>query len=268
MRNMKLLMVVAALMVPLFWTGTLWAAEEPVPVNSDAINPGDPGPGGGIAPEIEAVTTESTVVTGTVVGTNCWLARGAEGAKYRDSAIACARNGTPLAILTDAGSLVYPITIGSAGNAQPDMSTLMSYSEQRVNVTGKLIKRGKEHAIIIYNVTAAPKPKEARTLAVKETPGAQFVGRVVDLDCWIVKGNAGTSDPKRVGSCAASGDPLVIASGGRIYYPVTMTMPKSPVGISMLSTYSGQKVRVTGTVIDRGEGRGVIIDKVAPLASE
>ena len=268
MRNARLLVFIAALAVPFFWAGALWATEESVPVTNNAINPGDPGPGGGIPAEVETSTNDSAVVTGTVVGTNCWLARGLEGSKYRDSAIACARNGTPLTILTDAGSLVYPMTIGTSGNTQPDMNKLMPYAEQRVTVTGKLIRRGKEHAIIIYKVAPAPEPKVMRTYATKEVPNTQVVGRVVDMGCWIAMGNAGTSDPKRVGNCAASGDPLVIIDGGRIYYPVTMTMPNSPVGTSLLSSYPGQKVRVTGTVIDRGESRAIVIDKVAQLASK
>lgn len=270
MRNARLLVFIAALVVPLFWTGTLWAAEEPVPVTNDAVNPGDAVPGGGIAPEVETTsTTEGAVVIGTVVGTNCWLSRGLEGKKYRDSAIACARNGTPLAILTDAGELVYPITVANNGNYQPDMQTLMSYAEQRVTATGKLIRRGKERAIVIDNVASAPEPKKVRTFATKQTPNSEVVGRVVDLSSWIVKGNAGTADSKSVGDCAASGDPLVIvARGGRVYYPVMMGMPKSPVGTAMLSSYCAKVVRVTGTTIARGEGRAIVIDKVAPVASK
>lgn len=269
MRNTRLLVVIAALVASLFWTGTLWAAEEPVPTTGDAINPGDPGPGGGITAEVETSTTDSAIVTGTVVGTNCWLARGLEGSKYRDSAIACARNGTPLAILTDAGSLIYPMTVGTSGNSRPDMAKLTPYAEQRVTVTGKLIKRGREHAIIIDKVASAPEPKSVQTFAVKEIPSTQIVGRVVDLGCWIAKGNAGTADAKCMGDCAASGDPLVIVTkAGRIYYPVTKTMPASPVGKTWLSDYCTREVRVTGTVIDRGEGRAIVIDKVAPLASK
>lgn len=257
-------------MVPLVWTGTLWATDEPVPGTSEAINPGDVGLGGGIAPEAEtAATTEGAVVTGTVVGTNCWLARGLEGDKYRDTAIACARNGTPLVILTDAGELVYTISVANSGNYQPDMQTLMSYAEQRIAATGTLIRRGKERAIVIDKVASAPEPKEMRTFATKETPNSEVIGRVVDVSTWIVQGNAGTADAKGVGECAAGGDPLVIvAKGGRVYYPVTIATPRSPVGTAILSSYCAKQVRVTGTVIDRGEGRAIIIDKVAPLASK
>ena len=270
MRNARLLIVIVALVVPLFWTGTLLAAEETVQVNNDAINPGDPGPGGGIAPEAEtAMTTEGAVITGTVVGTNCWLARGLEGAKYRDSAIACARNGTPLSIATDAGELVYPITVGNGGNYQPDMKTVMSYAEQRVKVTGKLIKRGKERAIVIDEIASAPEPKKVRSFATSETPNAEIVGRVVDLSLWMQKGTKGTDDAKLVGDCAAAGDPLVIVTGnGRIYYPVSKTMPASPVGTEWLSDYCARKVRVTGTTIARGESRAIVISKVGPVASK
>lgn len=265
MRNMRLLMVLAALLVPLFWTGTLRAAEEPTDVIDLSTNPGDPGPGGGVAPESETtMTTPGTVVTGTIVGTNCWLARGAEGNKYRDSAIACARTGTPLSILTDRGELIYPVTLGNSGNYLPDMQTVMKYAEQRVKVTGTVMRRGQERAIVIDSITSAPEPKSARTFAVKETPGAKVTGRVVDLDCWIAKGSKAATDAKCIGDCATTGDPLVIATrDGRIYYPVTMTMPSSPVGAAWLSKYCGQQVNVTGTVIARGEGRAIAISGVS-----
>jgi len=270
MRNARLLVFVTALVLPLFWTGALWAAEEPVPGTANAVNLGEAVPGGGIAPEPESTsTTEGAVVIGTVVGTNCWLSRGLEGDQYRDSAVACARSGTPLTILTDAGELVYPITVANSGNYQPDMQTLMSYAEQRVAVTGKVIKRGKERAIVIDKVASAPEPKKKRTFETKQTPNCEVVGRVVDLSGWIASGSATMTDPKLVGECAAGGDPLVIvARGGRVYYPVMIGMPKSPVGTAMLSSYCAQQVRVTGTIINRGGGRAVVIDKVAPLASK
>ena len=270
MRNAKLLVFIAALAVPLLWTGALRAAVEPAPVTDNAINPGDPGPGGGIAPEAETtVTTEGAVITGTVVGTNCWLARGLEGDKYRDTAIACARNGTPLSIVTDAGELVYPVALGNNGDYQPDMQSVIKYAEEHVQVTGKLMRRGMERAVVVDEITAAPAPKKMRTFVTRETPGAEVVGHVVDLDCWIAKGNEATTDAKCIGECAAAGDPLVIvARGGRIYYPVSMTTPTSPVGAAMLSPYCGREVRVTGTIIDRGTGRGILIAKVVPSATK
>jgi len=90
------MMVIVALVLPVFWAGALRAAEEPVPATDNAVNLGDAVPGGGIAPEAESIsTTEGATVIGTVVGTNCWLSRGLVGDSYRDSAIACARSGTP-----------------------------------------------------------------------------------------------------------------------------------------------------------------------------
>jgi hypothetical protein len=267
MRYTRILAIIAALVALPLWTGMLMAADEPVPATDNAINPGDPGPGGGIAPESETtMTTEGAVITGTVVGTNCWLARGLEGEKYRDSAIACARNGTPLSILTDAGELIYPVTIGNSGNYLPDMQSVTKYAEQRVKVTGKLMRRGKERAIVVDRIEAAPAPAKARTFATKETPGTEIRGRVVDLDCWIAKGARATTDAKCIGDCATSGDPLVLVTrGGRVYFPVSMTMPSSPVGAKWLSGYCGREVVVNGTVVDRGDARGIVIAKVTPV---
>jgi len=218
---------------------------------------------------VEPSTTRTEgSVTGTVVGANCWLSRGLEGDKYRDTALICAQNGTPLTIVTDDGSPVYPFTVGTDGSSKPDMERLLPYAEQRVKATGLVVGRGMERGIIIDNVTAVQEPKRPRMFGTKETPNATVEGRVVNLTCWLEKGNAGTADSTCVGLCAG-GDPLVIVTGGgRIYYPVTRTTPTSPVGTAMLSDYCARKVRVTGTVIARGEGRAIIIDRVVASASK
>lgn len=262
------LLFVAALLLPILWTGKAQAAENTDQVLEDAINQGEAGPGGGFGPYVQPATPEEPGrVTGTVVGANCWLSRGLEGDQYRDSAIACARNGTPLAILTDNGWLVYPFTVGTDGSAKPDLQLLMPYAEQRVTATGLVVGRGMTRGIIIDSVTVAKTTSAPRQFRVKQIPNATVEGRVVDLSCWLEKGNSGTSDPSCVGVCAANGDPLVIvASNGWVYYPVAMGMPTTPVGTALLSKYCAQQVRVTGTVIARGNGRAIVLGKIAACA--
>ncbi|HTW91357.1 MAG TPA: hypothetical protein VMH22_06570 [bacterium] len=271
MRKVRLLIVVASLMAPLFWSGTLQASDLSNTNRGNDVNLGSPGPGGGMAEvtEIPATVTESSVVTGRVVDANCWLSTGVQGESYRDSAIACARNGTPLAILTESGSLVYPLMVDADGNTKPDMDTLAPYAEHYVRVTGRLIQRGKERAIMVSGISAAPEPKKPGTFEVKETPGTEVDGRVVDLGAWIASGNKGTADAKIVQACSVGGDPLVVVTkAGRIYYPVTKTMPSSPVGTSWLSKYCARQVRVTGATIARGEARGIVISSVDQSSSQ
>jgi hypothetical protein len=269
MRRIGPLMIAAAL-VPLFWAGALRAAEassqdQPNNVNVER-NDGYSYWDEGMAPPAPSPSTALTPgsITGLVVGTNCWLSRGLEGDQYRDSAIACARNGTPLAILTDDGWLVYPFTIGTDGNAKPDLQLLMPYAEQRVTASGLVVGRGMTRGVIIDSVAVAKTaPKRPRTFGVKQVANKTIRGRVVDLGCWLAQGNPGTSDPTCVGVCAAGGDPLVIVgSNGYVYYPVTLTNPSSPVGTAMLSGYCAQEVLATGTIIARGYGRAIVIDKV------
>ncbi len=259
------LLFVAAILLPALWTDTARAAENTDQVLDDAINQGQSGgPGGGFGPYVQPATPEGPgSVTGLVVGTNCWLSRGLEGDKYRDSAVACARNGTPLAILTDDGWLVYPFTVGTNGSAKPDLQLLMPYAEQRVTATGLVVGRGMTRGIIVDSLAVAKTTSAPRQFKAKQVPNATVDGRVVDLSCWLEKGNPGTSDSTCMGVCAAGGDPLVIvARNGWVYYPVSMSMPQSPVGAAALSKYCAQTVRATGTVIARGNSRAILINKV------
>jgi hypothetical protein len=270
MRKARLLLVVATLALPLFWTAAVRAAEE-----SEEDQPNDAEVelndnmsywDEGMAPAPDTGTNlESSVITGTVVGSNCWLARGFVGSQYRDSALKCARNGTPLAILTDDGSLVLPILLNADGSARPDNGKVMPYAEQHVRIYGMTVRRGHERGIIVDSIVRVPPPKEPRKFATRETKSVQVTGEVVDLANWLKGGRSLTSDPKRVGEYAAAGDPLVIVTkNGRVYFPAAMTLPASPVGTAELSAYSAQRVRAYGTAIARGNGRAMIISKVVP----
>jgi hypothetical protein len=274
MRSARLLLIIASLAASLCWTARAWAAAEgaedrPNDANielNDNMSYWDQG----MAPAPDTGTKfESAVITGTVVGSNCWLARGLEGDKYRDSAIACARNGTPLTILTDDGSLVLPIALGADGNAWPDNGKVMPYVEKRVKAYGVTVRRGHERGILIDSVAVISPPKKPRTFETRQIPNSRITGNVVDLACWLKAGNTLTSDPKCVGECATAGDPLVVATkDGRVYYPVSMTMPTTSVGTAKLLDYCAQRVRVYGTAIARGQGRAMIISKVEPYPSK
>ncbi len=274
MRKARLLLVVATLALPLFWVASVWAAEasaEDTPNDAEVeLNDNMSYWDEGMAPAPDTGSNlESSVITGTVVSTNCWLARGFVGAQYRDSALQCARNGTPLAILTDDGALVLPILLSADGSARPDNQKMMPYAEQHVRVYGMTVRRGHERGVIVDSIAKVPPPKDPRKFAAKEINNVQLTGEVVDLANWLEGGRSATSDPKRVSEYAAAGDPLVLVTkNGRVYYPATMTMPASPVGTAKLSAYGAQRVRAYGTAVARGQGRGIIIDRVVPYPSK
>jgi hypothetical protein len=261
-------MVVAVIALALLaWTGALYAEDAAVPADNNATaEAGDAGGvGGGIAPEDTGAVVNS--VTGWVVDASGWLGMGLYGAGHQQSAVASANKGTPLVILTGRGSVVYPVTLTTPASPKESNAKLIPFAEQRVTVTGKVIKRGRERGIIIDTVAKAPEPEKAVSFASRETANVRLVARVTDLNCWIGTGEHGAAHAECAQACAKAGEPLVLVSdSGYIYYPVTQTTPSGPADNAMLMNYCEQKVQVTGKVIERGRERAIVIDKVAAYA--
>ena len=98
---------------------------------------------------------------------SCWVGKGESGAAHVQCAQACAGAGEPLVLVGDNAYIYYPVTqTVPAGPA--DIATLMQYCEKNVQVTGKLIERGRERAIVIDNVAEyAPGAKPASSSSRK-----------------------------------------------------------------------------------------------------
>jgi hypothetical protein len=264
MSDTRRMFVVLIALALLAWTGVLHAEEAvvPVDVNADAEAGDNGGAGGGIAGEDSATTVSS--VTGWVVDASCWLGLGLRGEKHQQCAVACANMGTPLVILTDRGLVVYPVTLTTPASPKENNTKLIPFAEQRVTVTGRVIKRGREHGIVIDSVAKAPEPEKVVAFTGRETANVRLVARVTDLSCWIGKGEHGAAHAECAQACAQAGEPLILVNdSGYIYYPVTQTMPSGPADNAMLMKYCEQKVAVTGKVIERGRERAIVIDKVA-----
>lgn len=260
-RRMIVLLIALALLV---WAGALHAEESAVPadINADAEAANVGGVGGGIAAEDTGTAVNS--VTGWVVDASCWLGKGIRGEKHQQCAVACANMGTPLVILTDRGSVVYPVMLTTPSSPKENNARLIPFAEQRVTVTGKVIKRGRERGIVIDTVAKAPEPEKAMSFASRETANVRLVARVADLSCWIGKGESGAAHVQCAQACAKAGEPLVLVSdSGYIYYPVTQTMPSGPADNAMLMNYCEQKVQVAGKLIKRGRERAIVIGNVA-----
>ena len=56
---------------------------------------------------------------------------------------------------------------------------------------------------------------------------------------------------------------MLVDDAGQLYYPATLKMPTGPSGNALLMNYCEQKVQVTGTVVERGAERAIMIDNVA-----
>ena len=240
------LVVTVLLLAPLTWAGALTTAQ----VVGDA------------AAEVRYVT-----VSGWVVDANSWLGQGIRGRQHQTRSAASAEAGTPLVILADDGSILFPVQPRSPAGTQASNSKLVPYAEQRVTVVGRLIQQGPEKAIVIQYVTRANDPAAGPPSPPQGTSRVEIVARVVGLDSWLGQGETGRGD--QTVKLARFGEPLVLVNdSGYVLYPVTMRSPSGPASHDLLAKYAEKTVRVTGTLIERGGGRAIIIDGVVADAPD
>jgi hypothetical protein len=71
-----------------------------------------------------------------------------------DCAVSCAKNGSPLVILTSNGAIYWPIA--DEMPAQGQNQRLLEFAGKKVTVTGKAYSKGGSHAIVIGKIEAAP----------------------------------------------------------------------------------------------------------------
>ncbi|MGD0696056.1 MAG: hypothetical protein ABSB82_14500 [Terriglobia bacterium] len=72
-------------------------------------------------------------------------------------AVSCAKAGSPLVILTDAGTIYWPISGEMPAKGQNDR--LMEYAGKRVLVTGKVFTKGGSHGVVIEKIEAVEAKK-------------------------------------------------------------------------------------------------------------
>jgi hypothetical protein len=86
------------------------------------------------------------------------------------------------------------------------------------------------------------------------------VGTVVDTGCYLVHDGIGADHAKCAKECAKKGIPLAILDDtGKLYLPLGVDH-KNP--NDLLMPFVEQKVKVTGTQVDRGGMTGVAIKTI------
>ncbi len=91
-------------------------------------------------------------------------------------------------------------------------------------------------------------------------------GEVVDLACYLTKGEHGKSHEECAKMCINSGLPVgILSKDGRVYLAITANHKSAN---SLLVPYAAKEVKVTGTVDKRGGMDIVAVDRVEPLASK
>ena len=97
-------------------------------------------------------TTKTATVKGYVLDSACAFTKSLKKPVSSECAIACAKNGSPLVILSPAGTIYWPIAYTTPSSSQNDK--LLPFAGQKVTVTGKVFQRGGSTAIVISKIEA------------------------------------------------------------------------------------------------------------------
>ena len=97
-------------------------------------------------------TGKSTTVKGYVLDSACAFTKGLKKPISGECATACAKAGSPLVILTDSGTIYWPIADTTPSSGQNDR--LLPFAGQKVTASGKVFERGGSTAIVIEKIEA------------------------------------------------------------------------------------------------------------------
>ncbi len=97
---------------------------------------------------------QTTTIKGYVIDSACAFTKNLKKPVSPECAVSCAKNGSPLVILTDAGVIYWPIADEMPAKGQNDR--LMEFAGKKVSATGKVFAKGGSHAIVIAKLEAAP----------------------------------------------------------------------------------------------------------------
>ena len=102
---------------------------------------------------VSAYAAEEKTITGWVLDSACAITKGLKKPISSDCAVACAKKGSPLAILLDNGTLYWPIA--DAMPAEGQNERLLPFAGKRVTVSGKIYTQGGSHSIVIEKIADA-----------------------------------------------------------------------------------------------------------------
>jgi hypothetical protein len=97
-------------------------------------------------------TGKTTTVKGYVLDSACAFTTGLKKPISAECATACAKAGSPLVILTDSGTIYWPIADTTPSSGQNDR--LLPFAGQKVTASGKVFERGGSTALVIEKIEA------------------------------------------------------------------------------------------------------------------
>ena len=93
-----------------------------------------------------------TTVKGYVLDSACAFTKGLKKPISADCATACAKAGSPLVILSDNGTIYWPIADTTPSSGQNDK--LLPFAGKKVTASGKTFERGGSTALVIEKIEA------------------------------------------------------------------------------------------------------------------
>jgi hypothetical protein len=105
-------------------------------------------------PRVRAADS-TTTIKGYVIDSACAFIKNLKKPASPECAVSCAKNGSPLVILTDTGTIYWPIADEMPAKGQNDR--LMEFAGKKVSATGKVFLKGGSHAIVIAKIETASK---------------------------------------------------------------------------------------------------------------
>ena len=92
-------------------------------------------------------------IKGYVLDSACAFTKNLKKPVSPECAVACAKAGSPLVILTDSGTIYWPISDATPAQGQNDR--LLEFAGKRVVVTGKVYQRAGSRAVVIATIEAS-----------------------------------------------------------------------------------------------------------------
>jgi hypothetical protein len=97
-----------------------------------------------------AAAPKSATVQGYVLDSACAFTKGLEKPISRECAVACAKAGSQLVILSADGTIYWPIADTTPSSGQNEK--LLPFAGQKVTATGKVFERGGSRAFVIEKI--------------------------------------------------------------------------------------------------------------------
>src|SRR5215472_467956 len=99
---------------------------------------------------IAADTSHPASINGYVIDSACAFVKNLKKPVSKDCAIACAKAGSPLVILSDDGKIYWPIADTMPASSQNEK--LLPFAGEKVTASGKVFDRGGSSAIVIDKI--------------------------------------------------------------------------------------------------------------------